>query len=70
MTDDEGDSGLCDCDPEHKEVRTVQRSKGASIGPLGGRHGDGTTVIVCKNCGKRFYEDDSDSGPLSGQGPL
>lgn len=64
---------LCDCDPEYKDTQTVQKSKGGNIGPIGGNHGDGTTVIVCRNCGERFYEDEDDGlGPdlLPGPGPF
>jgi hypothetical protein len=57
----EDDDELCDCDPKHKESQTVQRSAGASFGGVGGKVGDGTTVIVCTKCGGRFYEDKDSS---------
>lgn len=58
---------LCDCDAEYKEVRTIQRSKGGSVGPLGGHHGNGKPVIICKNCGGMFEpvnEDTEDASNL------
>jgi hypothetical protein len=68
----ENESDLCDCDPKHKETQTVQQKRGGKLGPIGGQHGDGTTVIICTKCGGRFYEDDGGFGPdiLPGPGPL
>ena len=57
----EDENDLCDCDPEYKESQTVQKSAGASFGGFGGQMGDGTTVIVCTNCGGRFYEEESEN---------
>lgn len=58
--DDEGD--LCDCDPKHKETAVIQKSTGANLGPLGGNRGDGTPVIICKNCGQQFEAKDTSDG--------
>lgn len=71
-TEVESESDLCDCDPKYKESQAVQQRKGGKLGPIGGQHGDGTTVIICTKCGKRFYEDDDGFGPdiLPGPGPL
>ncbi|WP_348609984.1 hypothetical protein [Halobaculum rarum] len=62
----EDDSELCDCDPEYKESQVVQKSAGASLGGIGGQMGDGTTVIICTNCGGRFYEEEDDQHQNSG----
>ena len=37
----------------------VQRARGANLGEFGGQVEDGTTVIVCTECGGRFYEVES-----------
>lgn len=58
--DDKND--LCDCDPKYKDVVPIQRTTGASFGGFGGEIGEGTTVIVCKKCGGRFYENGNDEG--------
>lgn len=62
----EDDTELCDCDPEHKESQPIQRSRGVSLGTLGGEVGEGTTVIVCTKCGGRFYEEESGSDGTNG----
>ncbi|MDS0220143.1 hypothetical protein NDI54_02135 [Haloarcula sp. S1AR25-5A] len=71
-TEVESEHDLCDCDPKHKETQTVQQKKGGKLGPIGGQHGDGTTVIICTKCGGRFYEDDGGFGSdiLPGPGPF
>ena len=53
---------LCDCDPKYKDTKIIQKSRGGTIGPIGGQQGAGTTVIVCRSCGRRFYEDDGENG--------
>lgn len=63
--DDEND--VCDCDPKYKDSHPIQQSTGVNLGGFGGQVGDGTTVIVCRKCGGRFYEDqqeDSGSGSM------
>jgi hypothetical protein len=70
----EDESDLCDCDPKHKETQVIQKSKSGRLGPLGGGSGDGTPVIICKNCGGKFEakEDDGGFGPglvWDGDGP-
>lgn len=59
---------LCDCDPDYKEAVPIQRSAGASFGGFGGEIGDGTTVIVCKKCGGRFYEEEPEHQEARGNG--
>ncbi len=66
----EDDDELCDCDPEYKESQAVQQSAGASLGGFGGQLEDGTTVIVCTNCGGRFYEEQDDHQMAGGTDPL
>jgi hypothetical protein len=56
--DDEDD--ICDCDPKYKDSHPIQQSAGVNFGGIGGQKGDGTTVIVCRNCGGRFYENKED----------
>lgn len=70
----EDESDLCDCDPKHKETQVIQKSKSGRIGPFGGGSGDGTPVIICKNCGQKFEvnEDKEGFGPgfvWDGDGP-
>lgn len=66
----EEENDLCDCDPDHKESQTVQRSAGASLGGFGAQMEDGTTVIVCTKCGGRFYEDESYNQDKNGFDPI
>ena len=66
---DSEEKKLCDCDPKYKESQTIQRSTGANFGGFGGQVGDGTTVIICTNCGGRFYEEEYE-GSTDGFGSI
>lgn len=62
----EDESDVCDCDPSHKETQVIQESTGAKIGPIGGNRGDGTPVIICKNCGHQFEVKEKTGGVTEG----
>ncbi|WP_232702653.1 hypothetical protein [Halobacterium wangiae] len=69
--DDVDEEGvLCDCDPEYRHPETVLKERGASLGGLGGQFAEETTVIICTNCGTRFYENESYRNDNSGAGSL
>ena len=65
VEDVDDDGNLCGCDPEYKHPETVLKERGASIGAgigsIGGQYAEETTVIICTDCGNRFYEDESHS---------
>ncbi|AHG05361.1 hypothetical protein HALDL1_13565 [Halobacterium sp. DL1] len=64
------DSVLCDCGPQYKHTETVLKERGASLGALGGNYAGETTVIICTDCGTRYYEDESYQNDSSGLNSL
>lgn len=66
------ESEPCDCDPDYKRIKTLQKERGMRIGNTFRQNGNEIAVIVCKNCGQEFPAKKSqfgldlfpDSGPL------